>query len=157
MRYYPTPLPLMKVKYPTMRKTLALIFILSPLFACSTLEFPGVYKLPIEQGNIVTEEMVSQLEPGMSTGQVEFVLGTPLIRDSFTNDRWDYLYVLQNPDDSVEKQRLTVYFDNGVLSHYESTVVSDKDQNPPVEPMEEGEFDEAEGDFSGAPRPPAAP
>lgn len=148
---------MMKVKYPMMRKSLALIIILSPLFACSTLEFPGVYKLPIEQGNIVTEEMVSQLEPGMSTGQVEFVLGTPLIRDSFASDRWDYLYVLRKPDDTVEKQRLTVYFDKGALSHYESTVVSDKDQSPPVEPMEEGQFDEEEGDFSGAPRPPAAP
>ncbi len=157
MRYYPTPLQMMKVNDPMMRKTLALIIILSPLFACSTLEFPGVYKLPIEQGNIVTEEMVSQLEPGMSTGQVEFVLGTPLSRDSFASDRWDYLYVLRKPDDTVEKQRLTVYFDNGALSHYESTILSSKEQNPPVEPMEEGEFDEEEGDFSGAPRPPAAP
>lgn len=139
MRYYPTPLPLMKVKYPKMRKTLALLFVLLPLAACSNLEFPGVYKLPIEQGNIVTEEMVSQLEPGMSTGQVEFVLGSPLIRDSFSSNRWDYLYVLRKPDDTVEKQRLTVYFDNGLLSHYESTVVAKTEQNPPVEPLEPAE------------------
>ncbi len=112
----------MKVKDLMIRKAVALLVILTPLYACSTLEFPGVYRLQIEQGNIVTEEMVKQLEPGMSTSQVEFILGTPLIRDSFSPNRWDYLHLVRKPDNSTEKQRLTVYFDDGLLSHYESTI-----------------------------------
>lgn len=134
----------MKVKYPMIRRALALLFILSPLLGCSTLEFPGVYRLQIEQGNIVTEEMVSQLEPGMSSSQVEFILGTPLLRDSFTPDRWDYLHTVKKPDNTEEKQRLTVFFDEGVLSHYESTILS-APRNKPVqeakqaEPLQEAE------------------
>ncbi len=131
----------MKVKYLMIRKAVALLFILSPLLACSTMEFPGVYRVQIEQGNIVTEEMVSQLEPGLSASQVEFILGTPLLRDSFTPDRWDYLHMVRKPDDTLEKQRLTVFFAEGVLSHYESTIVStERSQPAPAgEPLEESE------------------
>lgn len=139
----------MKVKDPMIRKALALLAIIAPLFACSTLEFPGVYRLQIEQGNIVTEELVKQLEPGMSTSQVEFILGTPLIRDSFSPNRWDYLHFVNKPDNSVEKQRLTVYFADGVLSHYESTIKP----TPVAEEMTEQEEVELKSEAAAAPAP----
>lgn len=143
----------MKVKDLMIKKAVALFVILAPLFACSTLEFPGVYRLQIEQGNIVTEEMVAQLEPGMSTSQVEFILGTPLIRDSFSPNRWDYIHIVRKPDNTVEKQRLTVYFDEGALSHYESTIKP----TPLAEEMTEQEEVELENEAAAAPAPaPAA-
>ena len=61
------------------------------LSACSSLEFPGVYKLTIQQGNIVSQEMVDRLKPGMTRSQVQFVLGNPVLADSLERDRWNYV------------------------------------------------------------------
>ena len=71
---------------------LALVILLP---ACSYVpRIPGVtpYKIEIQQGNFVSQDMVSQLKPGMTKEQVRFVLGTPLVTDIFHPDRWDYLY-----------------------------------------------------------------
>ena len=60
-----------------------------------SMDFPGVYKISIPQGNIITQEMVDQLRPGMTKRQVIFVMGTPLVRDPYHQDRWDYVYNFQ--------------------------------------------------------------
>jgi outer membrane protein assembly factor BamE len=91
------------------------------LGACGFVGFPGVYRINIEQGNIVTQEMVDQLKPGMSRRQVRFILGTPLIEDTFNQDRWDYIYVLRNGRDVLDEQRLTVFFDGDELTHYDDS------------------------------------
>lgn len=54
-----------------------------------------VYKIDIQQGNIVTQDMVDKLRPGMSRSQSRFALGTPMIQDTFHPDRWDYIYTIQ--------------------------------------------------------------
>ena len=63
------------------------------LVSCGSARLPmpdiTPYRIEIQQGNFVSQEMVSQLKPGMSKDQVRFVLGTPLITDSFHADRWD--------------------------------------------------------------------
>jgi len=87
------------------------------LGGCSWFQFPGVYRLAIQQGNIVTQEMVDQLQPGMTKRQVNFVLGSPLIKDSFHQDRWDYYYSLRDPHGDTRKERLTIYFSNDQLTH----------------------------------------
>ena len=89
---------------------------------CSAWGFPGVYRIDIEQGNIVTQEMVDQLKPGMSRRQVRYILGTPLIEDSFNRDRWDYIYLLRNGYDTKAENRLTVYFDGDSLTHFTGTL-----------------------------------
>lgn len=68
------------------------------------------YKIDIQQGNVVTQEMVQKLEPGMSRSQVRFLLGTPLITDPFHGDRWDYVYLYQKGGQAAEKRRLIVIF-----------------------------------------------
>lgn len=93
------------------------------LVACGSLQFPGVYKLAIEQGNVVTQEMVDKLKPGMSKSQVEFIMGSPLIKDSFNSDRWDYVYSLRQSDQERKQQRLTVFFKEGKLSHFSGDFV----------------------------------
>ncbi len=82
------------------------------LAACS---FPGVYKLDVQQGNIVTQDMVNQLKPGMSKRQVRYIMGTPLLVDSFHEDRWDYFYSLKNSEDQYSQERLTLLFSNDQL------------------------------------------
>lgn len=85
------------------------------LSACSYIGFPGVYKINVEQGNIVTQEMADQLKPGMSRRQVKFILGTPLIEDTFNQNRWDYLYVKRNGTKVLGENHLTVIFDGDSL------------------------------------------
>lgn len=92
------------------------------LGACSSIptpQFPGVYKIPIAQGNIITQEMVDQLEPGMTRRQVNFVMGTPLVRDPYDQDRWDYVFNYQPGGGTRGQERITLYFENDVLRHYE--------------------------------------
>jgi outer membrane protein assembly factor BamE len=85
---------------------------------------PGLtpYKMDIQQGNYVTQEMVAKLKPGMSRAQVRFALGTPLVVDPFHAERWDYVYVLQKGGRIVEHRRLVVLFDGDKLLRLEGDV-----------------------------------
>lgn len=74
-----------------------------------------VYHPPIQQGNILEERMLAQLEPGMSPQQVLYVMGTPLINDPFTANRWDYLYYKRTKH-ALERRLVTVYFENNQVS-----------------------------------------
>jgi outer membrane protein assembly factor BamE len=77
--------------------------------------FPGVYRIDVEQGNLVTQDMVDQLQPGMSRRQVRFIMGTPLVEDSFNPDRWDYPYVIRNGQKIIREAKVTVYFEGDQL------------------------------------------
>ncbi|MGH8548538.1 MAG: outer membrane protein assembly factor BamE [Methylococcales bacterium] len=74
-----------------------------------------VYQVDVEQGNIVTQEMVDLLEPNMNKRQVRYVLGTPLVVDVFHQDRWDYIYSLQPGGEAREQKRISVLFENDRL------------------------------------------
>ena len=89
------------------------------LSACSSLEFPGVYKLTIQQGNIVSQEMVDRLKPGMTRSQVQFVLGNPVLADSFEQDRWNYVYTIDIPGQAIIERELIIVFENDRLLRFE--------------------------------------
>lgn len=92
---------------------IALIALITGLSACSSLasmDFPGVYKIGIPQGNIITQEMVDQLRPGMTKRQVIFVMGTPLVRDPYHQDRWDYIYSYQPGGGVRGQEKISVVF-----------------------------------------------
>lgn len=94
--------------------------VLACIVLLSGCAFPGVYRIDIPQGNIITQEMIDQLRPGLTKRQVTFILGTPLIRDTFDQDRWDYLYSYQPGGGERVQERITVFFDaNGELTHFE--------------------------------------
>lgn len=82
--------------------------------ACS--EFPGVYKIDIPQGNVVTQEMIDQLRPGMTQSQVRYVMGTPLVTDTFSPNRWDYLYSFKPGNGERVQERVSLYFEDGKLT-----------------------------------------
>jgi len=86
---------------------------------CSFSDFrfgiPGVYRIDIPQGNIVNQEMVDQLQPGMSKRQVRFVMGTSLVIDTLEPDRWDYIQSIEKRGQRRQQERISLYFENDVL------------------------------------------
>ncbi len=81
------------------------------------------YRMDVQQGNVITQEMVDQLKPGMTKAQVRFLLGTPLITDPFHPDRWDYFYSLRKGRSETPATRhLTVIFRNDVLVRLEGDI-----------------------------------
>lgn len=89
------------------RSLLAVCFMIAALSAGCL----SVYKTDVQQGNVVTPEVLERLRLGMNRGQVRFVLGTPLVADPFHNNRWDYFYLLKKGGAAdVQTQRVTVLF-----------------------------------------------
>lgn len=80
------------------------------LFALAGCSFPGVYKIDIQQGNVVTQDMIDQLKPGMTRKQVRFIMGNPLITDTFHASRWDYLYSIQPGGRQRYQERVSLVF-----------------------------------------------
>ena len=101
-------------------RPLAVGCLLAGLIGCgSNIGFPGVYRINVEQGNVVTEEMVDQLRPGLNRRQVRYIMGTPLIEDSFHEDRWDYRYTLRNGNETLTETQLTLWFEGDELVRVE--------------------------------------
>lgn len=97
-----------------------------------------IYSPEIQQGNIVSQDMIDKLKPGMTRSQVRFVLGTPLVSDPFHADRWDYVYFYKKTSDTPpETRRLTVIFNGDALTRMEGDVVTAApratDTPPPAE------------------------
>jgi outer membrane protein assembly factor BamE len=83
------------------------------------------YRIEIQQGNYITQEMVAQLSPGLTRDQVRFVLGTPLVSDIFHEERWDYVFRRQRADSrEVEYRRMAVFFEEGRLKRIEGDAAS---------------------------------
>lgn len=118
-------------------RLIILLSLLVPTLAlsgCNNIGFPGVYLINIDQGNIVDQEMVDQLKPEMTRRQVRFLLGTPIVEDTFNNDRWDYIRLVRRGNDTLLRRRLTVVFENDVLVDVEGDLVGENWPEPdPVE------------------------
>ena len=88
-----------------------------------------VYRIDIQQGNLLDDEDVVQVEVGMTRSQVQFLLGTPMVADSFHRDRWDYAYYFRRGRSRDLVQRwVIVYFDNDRVSR----VDRDLELQPPT-------------------------
>ncbi len=70
----------------------------------------SVYRIDIQQGNVITQEQLAALEPGMEKRKVRFILGTPLVADAFNPDRWDYYYSLEKRGEDRVQRVISVYF-----------------------------------------------
>ncbi len=77
--------------------------------------YPG-YQIDVDQGNLITSEQAANLELGMTRSEVQFVMGTALLRDPFHADRWDYFYTLTSGDKrQLSQNRLSLFFANDIL------------------------------------------
>jgi outer membrane protein assembly factor BamE len=88
------------------------------LTACSTIlnNIPGVYKLDIEQGNMIDQSMIDQLKPGMTKRQVQFIMGSPMLADSFHDNRWDYLYSKAPGGEDRVQKRVSLFYNGDNLA-----------------------------------------
>lgn len=102
-----------------------LIPILTVLITVAGCSFPGVYKINIQQGNIITQDMLDQLKPGMNRRQVHFVLGNPLLDNVFDDSHANYAYTYQFAGGETKQQLITVYFDEGKYTHFEGELLKD--------------------------------
>lgn len=106
--------------------TLTAAALIASLSGCSVfsdnelraVSFPGVHKIDIQQGNVVDQEMIDQLRPQMSKGQVLYVMGTPLLKDTFEQERWDYLYSYQPGGKQRVQQVVSLFFEGDQLTYF---------------------------------------
>ena len=109
--------------------SLSLLLTVSTLAGCG-IGFPGVYRINLPQGNIVDQEMVDQLKPQMTRRQVRFLLGTPIIEDTFNADRWDYVWVVRRGNENLLRSQLTVVFDDDRLVDVKGELVGENWPEP---------------------------
>jgi outer membrane protein assembly factor BamE len=101
------------------------LLVLSLLVTACSPSLPSIkpYKMPIQQGNLVSSKMMMQLKPGMTKTQVRFVMGTPLINDSFHKDQWDYFYQMEKDGAIIEKRRVILMFEKDLLAKVKGDVI----------------------------------
>ena len=113
-----------------------------PQIKVPDLKIPRVYKLSVQQGNVITQEMVDRLEPGMTRNQVEYVMGRPVLKDPFDDDQWVYLYTLEVPDFFIQAFKMVLIFEDDTLvsitGDYVPTTAEEKAQSEAQEAAEQG-------------------
>jgi len=92
-----------------MQKHLLVALAVLLLAGCGSLRFPGVYRIDIEQGNIVDDAMFDKLRAGMTEDQVRFVMGSPQLTDPFEPGRWVYLYQLRRGNGEMVRNRIELW------------------------------------------------
>ncbi|QLB19033.1 outer membrane protein assembly factor BamE [Mannheimia granulomatis] len=99
-----------------MKSLLAAMFVAMSITACSTVE-KVVYRIDVPQGNYLEQDKIDQLRVGMTSEQVEYLLGTPMLKNIFDTHRWDYVFIKREGYKEPEQRNLFVYFDTkGLVS-----------------------------------------
>ncbi len=116
----------------------------------SLFRVPKVHKIVVQQGNVITQQMIDRLKPGMTKAQAQYVLGRPALDDLFDPNRWVYIYIYQVPDYPEVRQTLTLYFENDALARFTSDL-------PPAPATTEATAATTPAPAAAAPAAPAAP
>ena len=96
------------------------------LTGCASNRFSVVHHIEVQQGNVVTQEMVDTLTTGMTKRQVQLLLGTPMIVDIFQQDRWDYPYLSKPSHGPAVQRNVSLYFENDQLTRMSGDLVPSK-------------------------------
>ena len=100
------------------KKLLVYLFVVTLLLTTGC-GMPKLFQVVISQGNLVDHEMLGKLEAGMTEFQVQYLLGTPLIHDTFAPERWDYYTSVFQGNNVFTEIKITLYFDDGILVRWE--------------------------------------
>lgn len=102
---------------------LALISLLALASGC-------LYRMEVQQGNMLDDDQVAQLETGMTRSQVLFLLGTPMVPDAFNSDRWDYYHYRDTGRRILQTRRVTVWFKDDVVERFEDDAAASAPASP---------------------------
>jgi len=108
-----------------MKKLLIIIACIASLSMSACSRWHLVHKIDVQQGNVLSQEEVNKLEPGMSRRQVQFIMGSPMIADVFHQDRWDYIYLMEPGYGERTEERVTLFFANDALARISGTLHPD--------------------------------
>ncbi|MCH8499121.1 MAG: outer membrane protein assembly factor BamE [Marinobacter sp.] len=103
-------------------RVIAILLLSMSLAACS---FPGVFKINVQQGSIVTERDLAKLEPGMSRSQVHSALGSPLVINPVNDSRDYYIYTFQRGGGEIREQRIIVFYDGDTYTHHDAVMLDE--------------------------------
>lgn len=108
-------------------RIICVFFILLVLAGCSKYDsdykLPGVYRIDVQQGNVIEQDMLSKLKPGMDKTQVRYIMGTPAVEDPFHSDRWDYIYTMAKSGGRRKQRHIILYFKDEKLAYVEGSVI----------------------------------
>ena len=121
-----------------MRNSIFFVLVVASLGSGCGAKLPSMkpFKMEVQQGNVVTSKMLLQLRPGMTRSQVRYIMGTPLVVDSFRDNRWDYFYELRKQGSVVEKRRVILDFDKDNLVAVRGDVIPSA-ENPDIKTIAE--------------------
>jgi len=119
-----------------MQKLLIIISVIASMLSTGCSNYHLVHKIDIQQGNVINQDEVNLLEPGMTRRQVRFIMGSPMIADVFHQDRWDYVYLFQPGYGEILEERVTLYFDNDALSRVSGTLHPDAADTASARPQQ---------------------
>ncbi len=93
-------------------RVLAVVLIFT-LSACSS----WVFKRDMPQGNYLEQKDIDKLQINMTKEQVKFVLGSPVVIDSFDSNIWNYVYQFKSGKSAKynSQKRFKITFKNEKL------------------------------------------
>ena len=97
-----------------------------------------MHKITVQQGNVITQEMVDKLKPGMTRSQVAYIMGEPILRNTFDDTRWDYVYSITIPGFIDQAIRMSLFFEDDALAYFTGDLAPTQaqDEEAPVEAAE---------------------
>ena len=116
----------------TLRFLMFIAFPIAIISGCSTIasDVPFVYEIDIDQGNVIDQEMVNQLRPEMTKRQVIYIMGSPLLTDPFSDNRWDYIFSVQPGGEDRTQQRIALFFAGDSLIHVDGNLTPQANPAP---------------------------
>jgi outer membrane protein assembly factor BamE len=119
---YDAPIILDWKSRPAMKSLRTIRPLLLALACAALLPLAGcVYRMNIQQGNFLQRKAIEQLQVGMTRSQVRYLLGTPMVPNSFDTDRWDYLYYYKHGRiRRAQEYLLTVTFENDKVARIDN-------------------------------------
>ena len=109
-----------------MNRNLKFVVLLLTTMLLASCSIPRIFQVVISQGNLVDQEMLDKLEIGMTESQVKFVMGTPLISDTFYPNRWDYFTSVTQGAKTYTEQKISLYFEDNKLARWEGELISEE-------------------------------
>jgi outer membrane protein assembly factor BamE len=106
----------MIISFNPIKQCLSVSILSTLLSACTVFR---IHEIDVQQGNALDQKAMTQLEVGMNAEQVRYLLGNPLIDDSYHANRWDYVYYFKPGHGPAHRRKLTVFFENGQVVRIE--------------------------------------